>query len=93
MATHASMLSSILIERENIQNANSPKRPFRTKTLSLLQSNFKKREDLKKQDRAYHGLVAFIAGLYRVNNFDFKIKNIKIEYFSNFIFVECESSW
>ena len=77
MATHASMLSSILIERENIQNANSPKRPFRTKTLSLLQSNFKKREDLKKQDRAYHGLVAFIAGLYRVNNFHFKIKIFK----------------
>ena len=62
------MLSSILIDRENSVCFEDGRRPFRSKTLSLLQANFKKRDDLKLQSQKYHGLVAYIAGLYRVRN-------------------------
>ena len=38
-------------------------------TLQLLQSNFKKRNELRKEEGKYLGLVSYIAGLYRVSIF------------------------
>ena len=66
------MLSSILIDRENSfpkTEGDDARRPFRSKTLSLLQANFKNRDELKSQGEKYQGLVAYIAGLYRVSDF------------------------
>jgi hypothetical protein len=62
------MVSSILMEKENLStNKEDARRPFRSKTLSLLQAQFKNKEELKSNGDRYHGLVGYIAGLYRVS--------------------------
>ena len=65
-ASAASQLCSCLIHKENKYQSDNPKRHFRTVTLQLLQQNFKKRTDLRKEEGKFLGLVSYIAGLYRV---------------------------
>ena len=66
-ASAASQLCSCLIHKENKYQSDNPKRHFRTVTLQLLQQNFKKRTELRKEEGKFLGLVSYIAGLYRVS--------------------------
>ena len=63
----ASQLCSAIIHKENAYLSEQPKRHFRSVTLQLLQQNFKKRAELRKEEGKYLGLVSYIAGLYRVS--------------------------
>jgi len=65
-ASAASQLCSCLIHKENKYQSDNPKRHFRTITLQLLQQNFKKRTELRKEEGKFLGLVSYIAGLYRL---------------------------
>jgi hypothetical protein len=57
-------LAAFIIERENAQYKDEPKRPFRSKTLGLLQKTFKEKSNLKAAE--FLGFVAYICGLYKV---------------------------
>jgi len=65
-ASTASQLCTCLIHKENTFVSEQPKRQFRSVTLQLLQSNFKRRVELRKEEGKYLGLVSYIAGLYRL---------------------------
>ena len=58
------MLASVIIEGENGLYKDEPKRPFRTRTLGLLQKTFKDKSNLKASE--FRGFVAYICGLYKV---------------------------
>ncbi|CAG5106867.1 Oidioi.mRNA.OKI2018_I69.chr1.g3036.t1.cds [Oikopleura dioica] len=62
-ARHAALLASMIIEKENGQYKDEPKRPFRTRTLGLLQKTFKDKANLKPSE--FRGFVAYICGLYK----------------------------
>jgi len=64
LARHAAVIASVIIERENVQYKDEPKRPFRTRTLGLLQKTFKEKSNLKASE--FRGFVAYICGLYKV---------------------------
>ncbi|CBY12229.1 unnamed protein product [Oikopleura dioica] len=63
LARHAAVIASVIIERENVQYKDEPKRPFRTRTLGLLQKTFKEKSNLKASE--FRGFVAYICGLYK----------------------------